>query len=271
MTSTDINATVKAGDPGPVPDILKRAPVPAPVRVEPVEPLHLATPDLVRAINAEYEVILGSERANLPRALVIAEKLNALRARTIRGQWKVKFDAFNLKISYQTASNYLRVWEHWGEIEEMARSKSTDPVLLTIDGALELWARRNDTEEEDDTDTEDDAGGGKPSAEAMVAKQTENAEAEAAALMAGVGMKKSVGWLVNQEPHVVFEVLTEGYPLDGLSSIRTTELIECFAIGANASLCRVKSRAGSAARTVMIAITLTLEGRQQQRIGRSNG
>jgi hypothetical protein len=45
-----------------------------------VDAVDLSTTELVKAINDDYSVILGSERANLPRALIIAEKLNALRA-----------------------------------------------------------------------------------------------------------------------------------------------------------------------------------------------
>jgi len=67
---------MSTADPGPVPDILKRQPEPKPAQV--MEPVHLATPELVKAINDYYSVILNSERANLPRALAIAEKLNAL-------------------------------------------------------------------------------------------------------------------------------------------------------------------------------------------------
>lgn len=173
-------------DPGPIPDSLKRQPptqvaaASPPTPAPQMEAVHLATPELVKAINDEYAIILGSERANLPRALVIAEKLNALRARTIRGQWKTKFYTFGLKISYETASVYLRIWENWADIKWLAVQKSVDPTLLTIDGARELWARRKDTEEDD---TEDAAeGDGKPTVEAMEARQAANAEAEAAEL-----------------------------------------------------------------------------------------
>jgi len=97
-----------------------------------------------------------------------------------RGKRKTEFDSFGLKISYETASVYLRIWEHWADIKWLAVQKSVDPTLLTIDGARELWARRKDTEEDD---TEDAAeGDGKPTVEAMEARQAANAEAEAAEL-----------------------------------------------------------------------------------------
>src|SRR6516225_8665644 len=107
----------------------------------------LSSDDLKKQINDDYAVILNSERANLPRALVIAEKLNALRARTIRGEWKTKFPSFNLRISYETACVYLRIWEHWPEILELATAKGVEPTLLTIDAARELWARRNNDDD----------------------------------------------------------------------------------------------------------------------------
>jgi len=149
------------------------------------EALHQATDALVNAINDEYSIILNADRANLPRALAIAEKLNALRARTIRGQWKTNFGNFGLNISYETASVYLRIWEHWPEIQKLAAEKSVDPTLLTIDGARELWARRKDTEASTSTSDADDdepEADGKPTVEAMEARQAANAEAEAAAL-----------------------------------------------------------------------------------------
>src|SRR6516164_1684403 len=95
----------------------------------------LSSDDLAKQINDEYAVILNSERANLPKALVIAEKLNALRVRAKRGVWKNQFSSYGLKISYETASVYLRIWEHWDEIQKLAAAKSVDPTLLTIDAA----------------------------------------------------------------------------------------------------------------------------------------
>jgi hypothetical protein len=95
----------------------------------------LSEDDLAKQINDDYSVILGSERANLPRALAIAPKLSALRIRAW-GRWKTKFPSYNLSMSYETASVYLRVWEHWNEIKALAVKKGVDPTLLTIDAAL---------------------------------------------------------------------------------------------------------------------------------------
>ena len=114
----------------------------------------LSTADLAKQINDDYSVILGSERANLPRALAIAPKLSVLRTRPW-GQWKTKFPSYSLTISYETASVYLRIWEHWPEIKNLAAKKSVDPTLLTIDGARELWARRKDTDNEEEAETDD--------------------------------------------------------------------------------------------------------------------
>jgi len=153
-------------DPGPVPYILKREPpkqeppLPKPV----TDYGDLSAADLAKQINDDYSVILNSERANLPRALAIAEKLNALRLRAVRGEWKNKFSSYGLKISYETASVYLRIWEHWDDIRTLAAQKGVDPTLLTIDAARELWARRNDddatgdAEDTEASDAGDDAG-----------------------------------------------------------------------------------------------------------------
>ena len=149
----------------------------------------LSSADLAKQINDDYSVILSSERANLPRALAMAPKLSVLRTRAW-GQWKTKFPSYGLTISYETASVYLRIWEHWTKIQQLATAKGVDPTLLTIDGARELWANRNKADDATDADTDvenaddDAAGDGKPTPEAMEARQAANAEAEAAELAA---------------------------------------------------------------------------------------
>jgi len=174
----------------------------------------LSSDDLKKQINDDYAVILNSERANLPRALVIAEKLNALRARVKRGEWKTKFPEHGLNISYETASVYLRIWEHWPEIQQLAAEKSVDPTLLTIDGARELWARRKGdpaaaTTDEEETDDDD----GKPTVEAMEKKQAANAEEEAAELE-----DEDVNLAAQRRERVdeTFEDLVRTYPQDEL-------------------------------------------------------
>jgi hypothetical protein len=115
--------------------------------------MHVGTDVLVQQINDEFEVILQSERPNLPRALQIAEKLFVIRARTERGQWKNRFDSFGFKFGYQTATVYLRIAENWDAIQRLAVAKGIDSIPLTfcrasesnltIDGARELWANRD--------------------------------------------------------------------------------------------------------------------------------
>jgi hypothetical protein len=129
--------------------------------------IDLPTDAIVKAINDDYSVILQSERANLPKALALAEKLNVLRTRARRGEWKKKFSIWGLNISYETASVYLRIWENWPDILQLAAEKSVDPTLLTIDKARELWAKRkeddddaDDTATDDDEKSDDDDGGG---------------------------------------------------------------------------------------------------------------
>jgi hypothetical protein len=144
----------------------------------------LSSADLEKQINDDYAVILGSERANLPRALAIAPKLHVLRMRAW-GKWKTKFDSHNLQMSYETASVYLRIWERWAEIKKLAAEKGVDPTLLTIDAARELLAKKKSTATTAPSATTTSAttdGGGKPTVEAMEAKQAANAVAEANSL-----------------------------------------------------------------------------------------
>jgi hypothetical protein len=180
----------------------------------------LSSDDLKKQINDDYAVILNSERANLPKALLIAEKLNALRARVRRGEWKAKFHAHGLSISYETASVYLRIWENWADICDLAAAKSVDPTLLTIDGARELWARRKGDAAETDADaTDDDAADeddGKPTVEAMEKKQAANAEAEAAALNERLNRDVDMAADRRQRVDQKFEDLVRTYPQDEL-------------------------------------------------------
>jgi len=59
-------------------------------------------------------------------------------------------------MSYETASVYLRIWDHWDEIKSLAAARGVETTLLTIDAARELWATRNATDETDDDDDTDD-------------------------------------------------------------------------------------------------------------------
>ena len=92
---------------------------------------NLSSADLAKQINDDYSVILGSERANLPRALAIAPKLHALRVRAW-GQWKTKFPSYGLQMSYETASVYLRIWEHWVEIRRLAVKKGVAEITKQL-------------------------------------------------------------------------------------------------------------------------------------------
>jgi len=101
--------------------------------------IHLSTDELVKAINDEYGVILVSERNKLPKALAIGEKLTALRPRIApkHGEWKAKFKELRLKMSYETATIYIRLYERQAEW----RAKHADPTSLTIEEVLRLLAK----------------------------------------------------------------------------------------------------------------------------------
>jgi hypothetical protein len=104
----------------------------------------LSSDYLAKLINDEYEVVLVSERANLPRAKAIGEKLEVLRARTKHGEWQTKLREWCPRISYETATRYIRVYRRWPDIEQAAAVKSVKTTDLTIDDALRLLAKPKD-------------------------------------------------------------------------------------------------------------------------------
>jgi hypothetical protein len=174
----------------------------------------LSADALAKQINDDYSVILASDRANLPRALAIAEKLIALRARTVHGQWQAKLAVWCPQISYETARLYIRLYEKQDVWRTAAAAKSVETTDLTIDAARQLLAKPRATAAADDDDDDDEEGDGKPTAEAMIAKQTANAEEEAAAL-ADVDIDAERGQRVDH----TFTVLTQRYPLDELRDL----------------------------------------------------
>jgi hypothetical protein len=102
---------------------------------------------LAKLINDEYEAILVVERANLPRAKAIGEKLWVLRARVTHGEWQSKLRGWCPQISYETATKYIRVYRYWPEIEKRAAAKDVVTTGLTIDAALKLLAKPPKTAE----------------------------------------------------------------------------------------------------------------------------
>jgi len=127
-----------ASDPGPMPDILKREP-PKPT----VTNYHdLSVAELAKLINDEYEVILGSERTNYPRALSIGEKLAHLRRGADRSEWKTKLETLCPQVSYETATKYIRVWRFQRDIEVAAERENVATTFLTIELALSLIATK---------------------------------------------------------------------------------------------------------------------------------
>jgi hypothetical protein len=103
----------------------------------------LSTTDLAKRINDEYAVILESERTNLQKALAIGEKLKALRPRIApeHGEWQAKLKVYCPKISYETATLYVRLWDKRDELETAATAKSVRTTDLTIEEARKLLAK----------------------------------------------------------------------------------------------------------------------------------
>jgi hypothetical protein len=176
----------------------------------------LSADDLAKQINDEYAVILSSEKANLPRALAIGEKLMHLRVRIPSDEWKAKLEGYCPNLSYETATLYIRLFEKQETWRAAAAAQNVEPTSLTIDAARRLLTKKRstatNTDDDDATDEEEtDDDDGKPTAAAMEAKQAANAEAEAAEL-AEVDIDAARAERVDWE----FAKLTQKWPQDEL-------------------------------------------------------
>jgi hypothetical protein len=125
-----------------------------PMTIDTVDYAELSLRDLTKLINDEYSLVLASERNNLQRALTIGEKLMALRARAKHGEWQEKLKGWCPKLSYETATLYIRLFEKRDVWEERAKAKSVEPTELTIEGARQLLAN---SKPESDSDSESDS------------------------------------------------------------------------------------------------------------------
>src|SRR6516225_437625 len=140
-----------------------------PMTIGTVDYGELSVPDLAKLINDEYSLVLASERNNLQRALTIGEKPVALRARAKHGEWQEKLKGWCPKLSYETATVYIRLFEKRDVWEERAKATSVEPTDLTIEGARQLLAKSkpesdSDSEPDPDSDSDGDADEGKVSA-----------------------------------------------------------------------------------------------------------
>src|SRR5262245_47929962 len=120
--------------------------------------------ELVKGINDEYGLILVSERNNLQKALAIGQKLVALRPLIAprHGEWQAKLEKHCPKLSYETATLYIRLFEKEAVWRAAAAAKSVEPTDLTIERARQLLRKPNskssgdDGDEQRDDDVEDD-------------------------------------------------------------------------------------------------------------------
>ena len=146
----------------------------------------LSTKDLAKQINEEYALILAAERTYLQKALSLGEKLIALRQRVApkHGQWQTKLKEYCPDISYEKANLCIRFVENLDKLEAYAASKNVKLTDLGIEEARQaLTKSKHAAEGGSDSESEsDDESGGKPTPEAMKAREAANAEAEAKAL-----------------------------------------------------------------------------------------
>ena len=102
--------------------------------------IDLSTAELAKLINDEYAVILANERTNLPKAMSVGEKLKVLQGKAKHGEWQTKLKAHCPKVSYETATLYIRLWDKRDKLKELAAAKSVTVTDLTIQEARKLLA-----------------------------------------------------------------------------------------------------------------------------------
>src|SRR6516162_1715320 len=103
----------------------------------------LSTTELAKQINADYELILESERTTLQRYLAMGEKLIALRPRIApkHGEWQAKLKLHCPQVSYETANLCIRFVENFGKLEAYAATKNVKVTDLGIDEARKALAK----------------------------------------------------------------------------------------------------------------------------------
>ena len=102
--------------------------------------IDLSTIELAKLINDEYAVILNNERTNLPRAMSVGEKLKVLQGKSKHGEWQIRLKTHCPKVSYETATLYIRLWDKRDKLNELAKAKSVTVTDLTIQEARRLLA-----------------------------------------------------------------------------------------------------------------------------------
>jgi hypothetical protein len=103
----------------------------------------LSTTELAKQINADYDLILESERTTLQRYLAMGEKLIALRPRIApkHGEWQAKLKVCCPQVSYETANLCIRFVENLDKLEPYAATKNVQVTDLDIDEARKALAK----------------------------------------------------------------------------------------------------------------------------------
>jgi hypothetical protein len=100
----------------------------------------LSTADLVKQINDEYSVILAGDRNTFQKALPIGAKLVVLLSRIKHGERKARLAELCPKVSYETATLYMRFANKLDELTKRAAAKGVTLQELTINTARKLLA-----------------------------------------------------------------------------------------------------------------------------------
>jgi len=201
MTTTIVTTMAT---PAPISDLAAQEGFP--MTIGTVDYGELSVPDLAKLINNEYGMVLASQRNNPQRALAIGEKLVALRARAKpHGEWQEKLKGWCPKLSYETATLYIRLFEKRDVWEERAKAKSVEPTDLTIEEARQLLTKpKRESDSNSESDSDSDADGDEDEGE-VSAGATPGADKVVAGLELDTGD--------------MFEVLIKVYDLDEVTDI----------------------------------------------------
>jgi len=106
--------------------------------ITPNEDRQTSLATLASEINAHHQAAEAALNRGLEEAHKCGELLLEAKAACQHGTWQ-KWLADNFRGSTRTAQVYMRLANHWAEIE----AKSADSALLSIDGAVKLLAAPN--------------------------------------------------------------------------------------------------------------------------------
>jgi hypothetical protein len=103
----------------------------------------LSTPDLIKLINTEYDMVLAGDRNAFQKAIPLGQMLISLKPRAGHGSWKDWVAANCPKLSYETVALYMRLAAPDNLTKLLAASKcvSVTDLKMTITEARGILAK----------------------------------------------------------------------------------------------------------------------------------